>query len=387
MPGVTNTKYSFRQHLSEIGFLMGHSSQAVMQELLRHMGPQRYAQFQQLLAVAQSGEESQNRICDFVQDLREANLLRCLHPDVTLDTSYHLYENALPLLAPGKRLIELGCWTGGLSSFIAHNHPDCTVVGVDRVPHVLELNRAHYQLPNLRFALWDYRHDKPADLEPADILLCGLGTTNDSPPDTYTPSDPLTVRNSAGFQREKKEANRYFVHWRQAANDGTVLFTVLRMVTFGRFLAFIDAAQEAGWTAMNVRFIPCPSNKEYIPSLDFAARPSQPMSEDLALSHWMSGCIGNELFDLKFVGAYALALYRAFGEKRVLAQREQRDLSSALTREELGICGAFGYLFKQDVISDYRLEFMSLAQAEAQLGSFAEPEQPKQNQDMIVISW
>lgn len=245
MLGVTNTKYAFRQHLGQIGFLMDQPPKVVRQALYRHMGPQRYAHYEQIgRAALAGGDEGQNRVYDFMQDLREANLLRCMSPDVTLDTSYYLYEKALPVLAPGKRLIELACWTGGLSSFIAENHPDCTVVGVDRARRILELNRAHYRRPNLSFVLWDYRDDKPKELEPADILLCGLGTNHDCPPGTYTPHDPLTIRDTAGYQREKQEGCRYFGHWRQAARDGAVLFTVLRIVTFARFLAFTAVARQ-----------------------------------------------------------------------------------------------------------------------------------------------
>ena len=41
--------------------------------------------------------------------------------------------------------------------------------------------------------------------------------------------------------------------------DRAVLLAVLRVFTFARFLAFIDAAQEAGWTALTLNFVPCPS--------------------------------------------------------------------------------------------------------------------------------
>jgi hypothetical protein len=296
--GVTNTKYAFRQHLGRIGFLMDQPPQLVMQEFVRHLGPQRYAQYQQINAAAHNGEEGQNRIYDFMQDLREANLLRCLSPDVTLDTSYYLYEKVLPHLTCGKRVVELPCWTGGLSSFIAENHPDCAVTGVDRARRIVELDRLHYGLPNLDFMLWDYRHGKPNDLEPADLLLCGLGTNNDCPPGAYTALDPLTVRASGGYQREKQEASRYFTHWRQAAKDEAILLTVLRVFTFPRFLAFMDAAHEAGWTPLveQFAFVPCPSNKEAIPSLVFAARPSEPMNEDVALSNWMAKVVeGSEV--------------------------------------------------------------------------------------------
>ncbi|MBX9583418.1 MAG: class I SAM-dependent methyltransferase [Gemmataceae bacterium] len=376
MLGVTNTKYALRQHLSQIGFLVDQPPQVVERELARHMGPERYARFQQIRAAAlRDGEEGQNRAYDFMQDLREANLLRCLSPDVTLDTSYHLYEKALPLLTPGKRLIELACWTGGLSSFVAHNHPDCTVVGVDRARHIVELNRVHYRLPNLGFVPWDYRTDKPGGLEPADVLLCGLGTNNDCPPGTYSPRDPLTVRDSAGYRREKEEGSRYFAHWRQAARDGAVLLTVLRVFTFARFLAFIDAAQEAGWSPLfeHLQLVQCPGNKESIPSLRLAARPSQPVSEDVALSHWASTWMRNQ--HVAFSGDPGLAMYRALGHKQVLAEREGRTNLGYAARQELGICGAIGYLFSQDARPGYELVLMSVAQAEARRQEFARPPQ------------
>jgi SAM-dependent methyltransferase len=372
--GVTNTKYAFRQHLSRIGFLMDQSPQIVAQEFARHMGPQRHARYRQIIGDGCQGEEQENRIYDFMQDLREANLLRCLSPDVTLDTSYYLYEKVLPHLARGKRVIELACWTGGLSSFIAENHPDCIVTGVDRAKRIVELDRLHFSLPNLDFMVWDYRHSKPNELEPADLLLCGLGTNNDCPPGIYATCNPLKVRDADGYQREKDEAVRYFRNWRRAAKNGAILFTVLRVITFPRFLAFMDAAQESGWAPLveQFAFVKCPSNRESIPSLVFAAQPSTPMEEDMALSHWIRVCAGNHCL-AQFAGPAALGMYRTMGEKHILAQREARTPQGLPSREELGICGAFGYVYAQDTRPDHRLFLISIAQAEFESRTFAPP--------------
>jgi SAM-dependent methyltransferase len=380
IPGATNSKYALRQHLQCIGYVMDQPPQAVAQEFARHMGPQRYAEYQRIgAAMHTGGAEAQNRIYDFMRDLREANLLRCMSPDVTLDTSYYLYERSLPLLKPGARVIELACWTGGFASFIAENHPDCTVVGVDRVPRILELDRAHYHMPNLSFTLWDYCHAKPDDLEPADVLLCSLGTNNDCPPGIYKTLDPLTVRGSEGYAREKKEASLYFTNWRQAAKDNAILATVLRVFTFPRFLAFMDAAQEGGWKplAEHFAFVPCPANKESIPSLVFSAQPSEPMTEDTALSHWMRTCAGKPQL-AQFAGPAALALYRSMGEKHVVAQREIRNPQGFAAREELGICGAFGYVYGQDVRPECQLVLIPIAEVEKARRTFSQPPQQQQ---------
>ncbi|MGE5609178.1 MAG: methyltransferase domain-containing protein [Bacillota bacterium] len=373
---ASSSKQSFRNHLARIGFAMGKPPAVVMDELRKHMGPQRFAEYQRIAGGARrGGDEPQNRIYDFMRDMREANLLRSLSPDVTLDTSYYLYEQALPHLTPGKRVIELACWTGGLASFTAQNHPNCTVIGVDRARQVVDVDRTFYSnLTNLSFSLWDYRHKKPEDLEPADVVLCSLGVNNDCPPGAYETLNPHAVRQSSGYQRERGEADAYFQNWRQATKDGGILFTILRVFTFPRFLAFMDAAQHAGWNPLlpEFTFVRVPANNEAIPSLLFKAEPSEPVSEDAALSHWIRISSGHHQI-ARLAGPAALGVYRAFGDKQVLAQRKFRNEAGLMTQEELGICGAFGYIYGQDARPDYRLVLMDIAEAEGQRRIFTEP--------------
>lgn len=79
----------------------------------------------------------------------------------------------------------------------------------------------------------------------------------------------------------------------------------------------------------------------------------------MALSQWMSSCLGNKA--LSFVGPSALAIYRALGEKRTLARRELRSDLGYSTSDELGICGAFGYIYRQDARPEYKLLLMCLS--------------------------
>ena len=106
------------------------------------------------------GEDRENAIYDLFQDLTEANLLRSLSTDVTLDTCYFLYEKALDHLGAGVRVLELASWTGGFSSFIAEQHPQCMVTGVDRASKMIDLSNALYRSENLSFFCWDYRYPK-----------------------------------------------------------------------------------------------------------------------------------------------------------------------------------------------------------------------------------
>jgi hypothetical protein len=120
-----------------------------------------------------------------------------------------------------------------------------------------------------------------------------------------------------------------------------------------------------------VAFVQCPSNKEAHPSLAFIARPSAPIGEDTALSHWMRACTGKTQ-QAAFTGPIALGIYRNFAARQILGRREYRNDQGFDTSEELGVCGSFGYVFKQDTRPAHQLILITLAQAEIVRRSYAQ---------------
>ncbi|HWB84408.1 MAG TPA: hypothetical protein VG675_09735 [Bryobacteraceae bacterium] len=366
MGSISNSKFALRQHLIHLGYAFGARPEVVTEKLNAHMGPERAKQFSELLTdTTLTGEARENAIYDFFDDLTEANLLRSFSTDVTLDTCYFLYEKAQAYLAPGTRILELACWTGGFSSFLAEQHPDCTVRGVDRVSKVIDICRTLYRCPNLAFAEWDYRNAKPSSIEPADVLLCSLGTNHDCPHDAYAQFQSSSVRSTTRYVREKAEAGRYFESWREAAKPGAMLWAVLRTVTFPRFLAFIDAAQEAGWKPLLNEFttVECAGNNENIPFLAFKAESAARVDEDLALSQFTHMMNKTDRWGT-LRGPTALGIYRSLGNRQVLATKEALDPSGRKIVEELGICGSFGYIYRHDGFPNVDLTLLSRSLAE-----------------------
>ncbi len=371
VPDLADTKYSFAQHLARLGFEVDAPPEVVRQKMIECLGAERARDFD---TVCSSGShptaDGQNAIYEFVRTMREANLLRSIDTAVTLDISYFLYEKVKAYLHPSTTVMELGCWTGALASFIAERHALARVVGVDRAAQVIELNRQAYALPNLAFHTWDYRTNKPPDVDCADIMLCGLGTTYDCPPDAYTGLDPHVVRASPGYQIEFAEALEYFSNWRTAAHAETRLFAVLRLTAFPRFLAFMDAAQSAGWTPVLDEFstVQSSSNHAGIPFLSFVAKESGRLSEDVLLSRFVFLQEGAPFPTLS--GPAALAMYRSLADCTVLATRECKGVAGPPVTQELGVSGAFAYVYTRSALPDFELLLLPRWRAESIRGVF-----------------
>ena len=366
-PPVTEAKAALGKHLAGIGYELNASRQAIFEKLRQHMGE---ARFQQIFGRERTGPPSASQQEEFYSqfhDIVEANLMRSLDPQVTLDASYSLYEKCQPLLVPGARVIELGCWTGGLASFIAQRHPQCSVVGVDGARQVVEACTAHYRLPNLSFLRWNYRWGKPEELEPADVLLSSLGVVHQGFDNSKLP-DPCGIRRSTEYVRQNQHAAGYFSVWRSAAQDRATLFAVFRLRPFPRFLAWIDAAQDLGWAPLLDRFwhVDLPGEGSVLPGLVFEAGSCDRVSEDAVLDRWTWFNERSHGY-ARLEGGAALATFRALANKTVLAKREYRP-DGLLTQDEVGVICQTGYVFTHDADSKYRLLLTSHTKAKELAG-------------------
>jgi len=329
------------------------------------MGDERFNRYLEMRNSVQS-EEQINQVYDLFRDLYEANLMRSLDPDVTFDTSYRLYQTCAPCLSAGTRVLELGCWSGGLASFLAMNHPECTVIGVDRARRILEAASAHYSLPNLSFLAWDYRSEQnPERLERCHVLLCGLGINN-SPDGPYDLLHINAVRESPGYVAHRQEMLGYFKNWRNVATDGAMLLAILRITSFVRYLATADASTEAGWTHLagnsarvNIKEI---KGGGSIPMLAFVANASPQVTEDEALAAWIGIRTSSHEY-ATFDGPLALGVYRALAAKQPLTLREFVNAGGHPTKQVVGVSGPLGYVFAQDAKPNYQLHLISLMAA------------------------
>jgi SAM-dependent methyltransferase len=82
-----------------------------------------------------------------------------IHPKHRL-TRYH--DFFVERIAPGSRVLDVGCGYGAVAASIAQRVPGSTVVGIDRNRPRLEQARRTHALPNLSFVEGDATRDVPA---------------------------------------------------------------------------------------------------------------------------------------------------------------------------------------------------------------------------------
>ena len=370
---MENAKQDWVKHLTGLGYEFNVPRGVILEKLRRRMGEGRFERVFAGVVPGASTSRKEEFYNEF-QDVVEGNLMRSLNPGAALEAAYSLYRACAPRLIPGCRVIELGCWTGGLASFIAARHPGCSVTGVDLARNVIAACESHYDLPNLRFRRWNYKFHGPQDVDPADVLLCSMGVVHERPDNTRLP-DPCSARRSAEYARQRQQALGYFGPWRAVARDGGILLAMLRLPVFPRFLAWMDAAQQAGWTPRLDRLwhVHVPDEKVEVPGFLFEAAPCGPLAEEAVLDRWTSYRCRGHLFG-RLDGAVALTAYRAVGGREVLARREyHRD--GVLSQDEVGRSGGdgVGYVFTHNALSEYRLLLVANAKAQELAAGISAP--------------
>ena len=355
---MNDTRLALAEHLRSLGFAVGADAVRVGDTLRRYVGEERYLDFLNRLDAPM--HERAARVATFARDIVEANLIRSIDLDVTLEASHEVYRAALPHMTAGATLIELGCWTGGLSSFIAARHDEVSVIGVDYASHILQIARDRFSARNLSFADWDYREAKPERLALADLLICNLGIHNPFLPPEHSPN-PNRPRETEAYRVLVYDWSTYFRRWREAAKEGAKLIVTHRLLSLPQLLAFLDAAHRAGWCAQadGFRRVVVPASNLVLPCVRFVASASAPgpeLNEDDVAARWV-WLFQHKATYLRAEGPMALVLYRQLVDRRSLGSRVLHKPNGDVIHEEAGVVGALSYHVQCDGDFNVRLSF------------------------------
>ena len=102
-------------------------------KLQRLMGPTRYERWLAVTDRFHMGTAMIDEVYACLETLEEAAAAMSHQFSLTERTFLAALDPVQPLLGPGARIAELGCFTGATTKWLALNHPALEVVGVDRL--------------------------------------------------------------------------------------------------------------------------------------------------------------------------------------------------------------------------------------------------------------
>jgi SAM-dependent methyltransferase len=358
-----NTKNEMVSFFTKYGLQFGKSEQAIAKHLLRLLGQERYDNFLDVTEAAEAGDVPRQALYELMETPAEANTLISIQSKVFLDVSAILYLAISPLIRPGTRVADLGCFTGAFASWVADNHPDCAVVGVDNNSKAIRFACELAKQQNAAFVQWDYSRPGQCPVEPCDFLLSTFGIDFHSHnEEAHCSLDVSDLRNSDYYRARKEEALPYFRCWKQAAKPEAALVAALRVRGIEPCLALVDAAHEAGWSLDLSNSSHVRVDEERFPIFHFQADGStQPPTQNQLLGWWGEEEMGT-VFDATYKDPFALVLYHALGEKTILETREKTYDGGHTMRKMIGTCGPFAFLFSRATTGYADLRLVPLGQ-------------------------
>lgn len=239
---------SLKKRLESLG-LSFTTEAAVLENLARQMGKERYERLLRVLHADLSPQQRSLRLTRTLQSRQEALGLCSLDACTTVE----LLEQTLPLIGsliePRQHLLDLGCGAGHVTALLAEQLPLVRVTGVDRARRRVLENRQELSREGLGFRHWDYAKAPPASLPQAELLFCLFGLENETTSAQVTdwPIDWAQPDGHPLAQVRRKQVAEVFAHWRMAAATRASLVTMLRIPDPLRALGTIQAARDAGW--------------------------------------------------------------------------------------------------------------------------------------------
>jgi SAM-dependent methyltransferase len=389
-------KIDLDAHLKRLHFKPRYSQWQIEDRLRQLMGPKRYKNYLDTSDEVHAGRLPISATYANVTTLKEANMLMSHQAGAMIVAFTAVADAVEKRLVSGARAVDLGCWTGALASWIGSQHPDVSVVGVDSLVAVICMAQGIALPRNVTFAVWDYARElAPDGLGKFDVLVSTFGidfppfellfdtevrehvlvSTSgiDFPTEERRSLDMNALRQALGYHRFREYVQPCFSKWREVAQPGATLATVLRLsgVEFG--LAAIDGATEVGWSWLPHSSCFVRTADETFPCLVFekSSRRHGLMADKIPLSWWAGmdvTTIAQQIRDNAHVSlsdAAAVLAYRLLRQRRVQRDEYETYSDGHIMRTETGIAGKHAYIATQATTGYSELKVMPVRDLES----------------------
>ncbi len=367
------TTSELSQHLSDFGLSPRPSRAAMERELKKLMGPERFQKYSSVSRARQNDRATVQDLYRLVENAAEWGALFSSQAAHFLANGTWVTDQLRTLEPSPRTLVDFGCSTGVLTTWLAKQFPAARVIGLEREANFLAIARQSTELPNalpnVSFESFDYSlpvtgGEATLPMPPAQAGISTFGidfgtrlplaesgkasaaASADEATDTSTDKAPgeLAITADAGYRRYRQQALPAFGHWRAAIEEGGTLLTVLRLPSLPTFAGVVRAAHEAGWSIQLAACTKLRVEGEQFPALRFRATESPPPALADLESFWHESEI-REAFARVLAGYPAQQLYLHLHPRTITTRRDHHLMTDATLTVETGTTGPFSYAY------------------------------------------
>lgn len=279
----------------------------------------------------------------FCETLEEINFLNTLQAGIAVEVAAWLCGKLDDFGVANKRVFDLGCGSGNLTTLVRDLFPDAEVVGIDYCEHFIDLLQGTESSERCRFLTWDYSKEGLPTQDLADALVTSFGI-DFKVSDHQCSLEKHEPRDSKTYEEYFDNAATVLRNWRACVKDGGKLFLVLRLPSVESLVAIVDAASDVGWQVRLDASKLLSAGTQAFPALTLDAISSnRPSCDDVAsfmlsdqISNYFSGTLNDPL---------AGTVYHALSDKQELQRKEQSYPDGSKIRTVVGTVGYLGYRY------------------------------------------
>jgi hypothetical protein len=278
-----NIQNELRTYFQGEGFISDTFPHKKLRKKLRSvLGPKRHDQQMDISEAISKGIATSQELYELMTGPLEAHLLMSFQLEHMVSNYSEIYRLMTPEIVDGCEIIELGCYTGSFSRWLASKHPEISVVGIDRVSWLPKCNKSEDPI-NLKLINCGY--EEASSLVPSCNVLFGSfpidfkdrvdedldirWKNSGCEPSTLTSGVLQCLKEGLfphhpAFHTEVtrdffkdwlsgdnngyvEEAFTYFDWWAQASTSAATLVVSLRIPDIFHLCAVLNGAAKCGW--------------------------------------------------------------------------------------------------------------------------------------------
>jgi SAM-dependent methyltransferase len=187
--------------------------------------------------------KDEDNIYNELKSFKEASILQSYQGNLFLESSANVL-NKIEKYQP-KSILELGCYTGILSDFIASTDNSINVTGIDRQKNLINYANSQFNRNNLSFHNLSYENISNTSLETYDLIFTVLGFEGDSK--LQGQFNDYKFENSNFFKTFYEYYEKLIVCLDTASNTGTKLVLNIRILNLSEIICLIYACHKNKW--------------------------------------------------------------------------------------------------------------------------------------------